>query len=218
MKIKWLGHASFLITSDTGTRIITDPYQPGYRDLYQYSRIDEAADIVTVSHAHGDHNYVASILGDPQVVNSEGASTVNGIEFYGLGVYHDRVSGAQRGPNIIFRFAVDGIVTCHIGDLGHPLDDHQARTLGRVDVLLLPVGGPAGTIDLDEAEDICRRLATRVIIPMHFKTSKCSFPKYSVDDFIRGKSNVTRVLGSELVLHKEKLPESAHIFVLEHAL
>ena len=29
MKIKWLGHASFLITSDNGTRIITDPYKSG---------------------------------------------------------------------------------------------------------------------------------------------------------------------------------------------
>ena len=29
MKIKWLGHASFLVTSDTGTRIITDPYTTG---------------------------------------------------------------------------------------------------------------------------------------------------------------------------------------------
>ena len=26
MKIKWLGHAAFLITADSGTRIITDPY------------------------------------------------------------------------------------------------------------------------------------------------------------------------------------------------
>ena len=46
MKIKWLGHAAFLITSDSGTRIITDPYKP--TDDLRYGRIDETADIVTV--------------------------------------------------------------------------------------------------------------------------------------------------------------------------
>ena len=43
MKIKWLGHASFLITSSAGVRIITDPYAPG-GDL-NYGSIGEPADI-----------------------------------------------------------------------------------------------------------------------------------------------------------------------------
>jgi len=29
MKLKWLGHSCFLIISDTGLRIITDPYASG---------------------------------------------------------------------------------------------------------------------------------------------------------------------------------------------
>ena len=29
MKIQWLGHACFLLTSEGGTRIITDPYTAG---------------------------------------------------------------------------------------------------------------------------------------------------------------------------------------------
>ena len=39
MKIKWLGHASFLITSDSGIRIITDPYQPN--EYLKYGEIEE---------------------------------------------------------------------------------------------------------------------------------------------------------------------------------
>ena len=54
MKIKWLGHASFLITSESGLRIITDPYQTGGELKYQ--PVTEVADIVTVSHDHFDHN------------------------------------------------------------------------------------------------------------------------------------------------------------------
>lgn len=87
--------------------------RPGYRDLYQYTRINEAADIVTVSHDHGDHNDVASVPGSPVLINPEGARIVKGIEFYGLRAYHDRLAGDERGPTIVFRFAVDGIATCH---------------------------------------------------------------------------------------------------------
>jgi len=45
MKIKWLGHASFTITSDTGIKIITDPYKTDER--IGYGEIEELADIVT---------------------------------------------------------------------------------------------------------------------------------------------------------------------------
>jgi L-ascorbate metabolism protein UlaG (beta-lactamase superfamily) len=29
MKIQWMGHASFLLTSANGTKLLTDPYEPG---------------------------------------------------------------------------------------------------------------------------------------------------------------------------------------------
>jgi len=59
MKLKWLGHASFLITSDKGIRIITDPYQTGGN--MKYAEVKGPADIVTVSHDHFDHNNVARL-------------------------------------------------------------------------------------------------------------------------------------------------------------
>ena len=78
MKVKWLGHASFLITSDDGIRIITDPYITG-GDL-SYAEITETADIVTVSHDHFDHNNISSVQGSPVVV-SKGTADVKGISF-----------------------------------------------------------------------------------------------------------------------------------------
>jgi len=66
MKVRWLGHASFMITSETGTKIITDPYV--ITENLNYGEIKESADIVTVSHEHGDHNNVAAVRGKPEVV------------------------------------------------------------------------------------------------------------------------------------------------------
>ncbi|MCK4698521.1 MAG: MBL fold metallo-hydrolase, partial [Dehalococcoidia bacterium] len=112
MKVKWLGHASFLITSDDGIRIITDPYITG-GDL-GYAEITETADIVTVSHDHFDHNNVSSVRGSPEVV-SKGTVDVKGISFRSVSSCHDEEGGKLRGENTIFCFTVSGVGVCHLG-------------------------------------------------------------------------------------------------------
>jgi len=213
MKIKWLGHATFLITSDSGTRIITDPYETG-SDL-KYGRIKESADIVTVSHDHFDHNNVAAVQGNPQVV--KGTTEAKGIKFKGIPTYHDDAGGSQRGSNTIFCFEVDGVNVCHIGDLGHALNDKQVTELGKIDILIIPVGG-FYTIDAKVASQVCDQLKPGVIIPMHYKNDKCGLPIAGVDEFLRGKSNVTRLDSSEVEFKSGELPPSTQIMVLKPAL
>jgi L-ascorbate metabolism protein UlaG (beta-lactamase superfamily) len=212
MKIKWLGHASFLITSDSGIRIITDPYTPN-NDL-KYDSIEESADIVTVSHEHGDHNNVAAVKGNPQVV--KGNTEAKGIKVKGVSTYHDETKGSQRGSNTIFCFEIDGVNVCHLGDLGHMLSDKQVAELGKVDVLLVPVGG-FYTIDAKTTSQVCEKLNPRVIIPMHYKNDKCAFPIAGVDEFLKGKSNTTRLDTSEVELKAGELPTSTQIMVLKPA-
>lgn len=218
MKLKWLGHASFLITSGDGIKIITDPYEPGYRGTVNYGPVPDEPDIVTISHEHGDHNYLAALKGNPQVIRGYGYHEAKSIQFMGHPTYHDRVKGKERGTNTIFCFTIDGVNICHLGDLGHPMDDRQIAELGQIDVLLLPTGGPAATFELEAAYDLCQRIYSHLVIPMHFKTEKCTFPRYRADDFIAGKSNAKAMDTSELELTKEKLPPGMEIIVLKPAL
>ena len=213
MKIKWLGHASFLITSDTGTRIITDPYETN--DRIRYGKINEAADIVTVSHGHSDHNNVAAVRGNPEVV--KGTTEAKGIMVKGIPVHHDDVGGSQRGNNTIFCFEADGIRICHLGDLGHSLSSAQISELGSVDVLLIPVGG-FFTIDASTAGQLADQLKPRIIIPMHYKTDKCGLPIAPLEGFLQGKNNVNRLDSSELEVKPGGLPASTQIMVLKPAL
>jgi len=215
MKVKWLGHAAFLITSDEGTKIVTDPYQPGMFGL-NYGKIDEAADIVTVSHDHADHNYVQGVPGKPQVVKSSGTSKVKGIEFKGIPSFHDEKKGGERGQNTIFCFTVDGIRVCHMGDLGHTLSDREAKEVGSVDIMLIPVAGMY-TVDAVAAGKIVDHLKPRVVIPMHFKTEKCpDFPVTDVKPFTAGKTNVKVADKTEVEFKKEQLPKATQIMVLKH--
>ena len=215
MKIKWLGHACFLITSEAGVRIITDPYAT--KEDLRYGEINESADIVTVSHEHADHNNAAAVQGNPKVVREAATVEVKGIRFNGIPTYHDDSGGSQRGSNIILCFEVDGVRVCHLGDLGHQLSDKQAAELGRIDILLIPVGG-FYTIDAKVATEVCNQLKPKVIIPMHYRDGKCNFPIGGVSEFLEGKENTSRLDSSEIELCHESLPVSTQIIVLKSAL
>lgn len=213
MRIKWLGHSAFLITSEDGTRIITDPYETGHG--LTYGSINETADIVTVSHDHGDHNNIAAVQGSPRVVR--GTAEAGGIKFKGIPTAHDDKGGSERGGNTILCFEVDGVSVGHMGDLGHRLSDAQLAEMGGIDVLLIPVGGHF-TIDAGAASQVCDRLKPPVIIPMHYKNDGCHFPIAGVDEFIKGKGNVIRLDASEVEFKAGELPAGTRIMVLKPAL
>ncbi len=213
VKIKWLGQSAFVITTSNGTRIVTDPYAPN--DRMPYGEIQESADIVTVSHDHRDHNNIAAVGGNPEVVR--GTTGVKGIKFKGIPTYHDASQGKERGNNIIICFEVDGMRICHFGDLGHPLTDKQVSDIGKVDIVLIPVGGNF-TIDAAVASQVVDRLQPGVVIPMHYKTDKVTLPVVAVDEFLQGKSNVTRLDTSEVQFKSGELPSKTQIMVLKPAL
>jgi L-ascorbate metabolism protein UlaG (beta-lactamase superfamily) len=210
MKIKYLAHSSFLMTSASGTRIITDPYT--VNDSTKYGAINEVADIVTVTHGHGDHNNVASVKGNPQVVKE--SAEVKGIKIKAVQTAHDSSGGKERGKNTIFCFDIDGVKVVHCGDLGHLLTDNQVVEVGKVHVLLIPVGGYY-TIDARTAGEVADQVRARVIIPMHYKTEKSNYPISGVEEFIKNKTNVTMVNGSEVEFKPGEIPAGPVIMVLK---
>ena len=217
MKIKWYGHAAFLMTSDQRVKIITDPYEPGFMGQLNYDKIGDSADFVLISHDHGDHNYAATLPGSPQVVKGTDSRTIKGIQIKGISAFHDGSMGSERGMNTIFTLNVDGIQICHLGDLGHVLSGKDVAEIGPVDLLLIPVGGYF-TIDSNIATQVADQVKPKILIPMHFKTEKCGFPIAPVEEFLKGKPNVKRLGVSEATIGKSSLPQATEILVLEHAL
>jgi len=218
MKIKWYGHAAFLITSDQGTKIIIDPYEPGaFGGQLSYGKIKDQVDIVLTSHDHADHNYTKDLPGTPQIVKGSGSKTAKGISIRGISTYHDPSKGSERGDNTIFTLKIDNIQLCHLGDLGHLLSDKELAEIGPVEILLIPVGG-FFTIDPKEATRVAEQIKPKILIPMHFKTTKCGFPIAPVEDFLKGKTNTKLPKASEVTFDKKTLPQQMEIVVLEHAL
>ena len=211
MKIKWLGHSSFLIESERGIKIITDPFDETLG--YKLPRIK--ANIVTVSHEHFDHNYVRGVKGRPVVFKGPVSRESHKMEFKGISSYHDNVYGGQRGLNIIFVIKADGLNLCHLGDLGHILNSDQLDEIGKVDILFIPVGG-LYTINSSHATQIIEAIKPKITVPMHYKTDAIKFSIDPVEVFLSNKNNVQRLKSSEFEITVDTLPKNAQIYVLQY--
>ena len=122
MRIKWFGQSCFMITSESGVTIITDPF-----GKLPYRLPDVQPDIVTVSHNHMDHNNTKALKGNFKVFKEPAETEMQGVTIRGVETCHDNAGGKKRGKNIVFILTVDGIAICHLGDLGHILADDQIK-------------------------------------------------------------------------------------------
>ncbi|PWM61385.1 MAG: MBL fold metallo-hydrolase [Clostridia bacterium] len=213
MILKWLGHSCFLLTSDSGMRVLMDPCAP--KTGYTIAPVE--VDAVTASHDHYDHNYFEAALGDPIRITEPGMHEVHGVHIMGIPTWHDKEHGAKRGRNIMFLVEMDGIRLLHAGDLGHLPDEAAIAAAGRVDVLLAPIGG-VFTIDGEEAKKLAEMLHPKVFVPMHYKTEQLSFELGGLKPFldsIKGGA-IHRMRQSEATLTPESLG-SGRVLVLECA-
>jgi L-ascorbate metabolism protein UlaG (beta-lactamase superfamily) len=213
MKIQWLGHSCFLLTSAAGFKLLMDPFKP--ESYLSYPRVRTDAVIVTVSHEHNDHNYLDDITGKPEVLRGSLDKQIKGIHIKGLSSFHDDVNGKERGINTIFCVNMDDINICHLGDLGHVPTSPEISLIGKVDVLLVPVGG-VFTIGIDEADKIAGAIKPRITIPMHYKTDKCQFLQWSVDDFIKDKKGVREPGSGEIEINPADMPAVPEIIILKY--
>jgi len=173
VRITWVGQACFYVqTTDNSTTVVTDP--PVASIGYPLPSL--AADAVTISHNHTDHNNSAGVRGnftlvDGRPVSSRQEMTVAGLPFVLIPGFHDNQNGAQRGPNTIVRWTQGGIRFAHFGDFGQDqLTAAQLDDLRGVDVIFVPAGG-FFTIDAQRTAALIAQLNPRVAILMHFRTA-----------------------------------------------
>ena len=176
---------------------------------------DLSAQLLLITHEHGDHNAAEAVGGDPAVLRSTAGKLESPVgEVLAVASEHDEAAGTQRGPNTIFAFTFDGVRVAHFGDFGQTgLRDEQAAALGTVDLLFIPVGG-GPTIGAAQASQIAERLGARWIVPMHYRTEKISFLD-TADAFLERIPHVER-MGSP-VFDTHELPEEKPLAVVPAA-
>lgn len=173
VRITWVGQACFYVqAADNPTTVVTDP--PAASIGYPLPSL--AADAVTISHNHTDHNNSAGVGGnftlvDGRPVTSRQEISVASVPFVLIPGFHDNQNGAQRGQNTIVRWTQGGLRFAHFGDFGQDeLTAAQLADLRGVDVIFVPAGG-FFTIDAQRTATLITQLNPRVAVLMHFRTA-----------------------------------------------
>ena len=222
--ITWYGHSLFRIEFEGGPTALADPFEPGLWGMtYPIDPMD-GIDIVAITHEHEDHNYAALATGSPEVIRgvsatsgvSEIDTTVDGVRFYTVETCHGPdVPCPLADANAAFVIEGNGLRIAHLGDLGHVLSGAQAEAIGKVDVLLVPVGGGGPTIDAAGADAVVALLEPSVVIGMHYETPELGWGIDPIDPFLEGET-VVEVAERSLVVSADRLPGLPTIFVLRY--
>lgn len=215
VRIKYIGMSCFLVTTSDGTRIILDP-------ISQLGK--EPADIITVSCGHYYHCDVYWVGGFPSIYRRTEPATMNGIPFRGVETRHLVMAEGQKiraGVNYVIGFEAEGINICHLGALGHTLSNEQVNKVGKVDILMVPVGG-VSTLPIADAAKVCGQLNPRVIIPMNYRDDRyLKDPSWaSVDEFLKNMDRGENILRGArgglgmMEFKSSELPSETQVIVL----
>lgn len=208
--IQYFGHNFFLITTNKGTRIVTDPLGPGW-----YPNPNVAADVVTVGKEMFNHNAVQIVRGNPLILRglknygadwNRVSTSFKDTLIYNVPIHQNAefIEGIQGSA---FVFDLGTLCIAHLGDLSQKLNEQQIKSFGKVDVALTPIGG-GRTMAPDLAREVLAQLKPKIAIPMHHRDSP-----YLIQQFSAGMK--TRTLNSDtLTVSKDALPIPTEIDVL----
>lgn len=225
MKVKWYGHASFIVTANDGTSVITDPYTP---ETSGYQPIPDHPDIVVTSSLNDSfHDRSDLIGGDPikmnmlEVARDTGEKTIKGIPFRAI-ESSEMYAHPEHEPDkcAMYRWEMDGITIGHMGDVGNPFTPEEIEFFEGLDVFLVLAGG-IPTIELPDLKDAIDAIQPKLVIPMHFRTLRY-IPRNTlwIQSFLDlfDDGDVDFQGDWEVELQKENLPESTRALILTHAM
>jgi L-ascorbate metabolism protein UlaG (beta-lactamase superfamily) len=203
MRIRWYGQSAFRLEGERS--VVIDPFgdfrerAAGRGIVFAYPPVEQRdADVLLITHEHGDHNAAERVTGDPMTIRSTAGSFDSPVgEIVAVASEHDDEAGTRRGPNSIFRLAFDGLVVCHLGDFGQrALRPEQRTAIGDVDVLFVPVGG-GPTVGGAAAAELARSLTPRLVVPMHYRTPAVDFLE-PPDEFLSAFGAAVQEAGDEV--------------------
>jgi uncharacterized protein (TIGR03437 family) len=172
LSITWVGQSCFVIGSDAGPTVVTDP--PVASVGYTLPPLN--ADVVTITHNHTDHNNSAGVGGkftliDGRPVTTRQQATAATLTFTMIPGFHDNQGGALRGPNTMMRWDQAGFKIAHLGDLGQDqLTAAQLADLQGLDILFIAAGG-FFTVTPEQAAGYVNLLRPKIAILMHYRTA-----------------------------------------------
>jgi hypothetical protein len=202
--IQWLGRGCFRVTSSLGLTILTDPFNPKLVGSSVKSS-GVSADVILITHEDETANYTDLVAGSPIIFRSsmaEGVNRASGVLVRGTQTSSENLAVSPR-LNVAYTWAMDGIRFCDLGAIEDAVSPSEALSIGNVDVLFMPVGGPQNFNDQKRRVTI-DRLRPKMIVPMSYSGNYSGVPV----------SNVVRINGNRFSITKSQLPTVTTVYVL----
>ena len=181
--IRWLGHASFQIKAMD--KII-------YIDLKKYGKVvetSEKADIILVTHNHGDHcslpkiqkaskkdtvviapkNCASRIGGNVRILKPGEETTIDGVRIEAVEAYNFKRFKSPgkpwhpKGYGVGYLIKIEGKTIYHAGDTDFISEMYN---LNNIDLALLPTGDKY-TMDNAEAAEAAIAMGPKIAMAMH---------------------------------------------------
>jgi L-ascorbate metabolism protein UlaG (beta-lactamase superfamily) len=221
--LRWYGQSFFQLVTPGKQSVVFDPHA-----IPTFGTPRVSADITLISHPHNDHAQPEVLAEKGRIflgvtTGPDGKKTdwaridekVKNTRVRTVATYHDATMGMTRGKNAVWVVEADGLVVCHLGDLGHELSPDQVKAIGPVDVLLVPVGG-IYTINGEQAKRVVDQIGPkRFVVPMHYGVP--GFEDLAgPEEFLGEFKGVRRMTGTnELVIPADaKAPETPAVVLL----
>lgn len=214
LTVKWLGHTCFLFTGG-GRRILVNPFRPlGCTAGYRAPKVE--SDLILISSQLLDEGAAEGLPGSPEILFQAGVYQVNGVQFQGIGIAHDRMDGRRFGTNVAWKWSQSGINIVHLGGAAAPIEIEQKILLGRPDLAFVPVGGGPKAYNPEEAKVAIAVLNPKIVIPTHFRTKaadEASCDLAAVDEFLglMGDMRINRVNSDTITIKPSDLPSDGSV-------
>jgi L-ascorbate metabolism protein UlaG (beta-lactamase superfamily) len=209
MDVTWLGHGCFRLRGRNAA-VVTDPYPPAIG--LKLARMD--ADLVTVSHDHENHSYTQVVRDGAYEIHGPGEYEVAGVSVVGVPTFHDAEKGTKHGRNTVYLIEIDDVRICHLGDLGHKLEDAEAEAVASPDVLLVPVGGRT-SMNAAQAAEVVRQLEPRFVVPMHYAIPGLKLELDPIERFLKEMGVTAGEPQPKLAVQKSSGDYDTKVVVLE---
>ena len=123
--------------------------------------------------------------------------SINGFPLPGPGEYEKSgisIEGIADNGNTIYVIRADEINLCYLGKISHDLREEEAKEIGDVDILFIPLG-EAGSLPTKKALGLVSKIDPKVVIPMLY-SDLMEFKKS--EGITNGETEVLKIKKSEL--------------------
>ena len=206
MDITYLG-AGTVRLSGKNINVVVDPYEASAG----LGKLSSKADVVTVSGPEGFGRIEGAM-----VIDAPGEFEVKGAMITGIQSRLHIDEEGQRGQ--VYSLLIDGVNVVVTGNIAGKLDDREVEVLGKVDVLVVPVGGRGLTLDAAGAASVVAQLEPSYVVPVHYDDGQTTYPmpQAGVQDFLKEMGANPEPI-SKLKVNAKEFPEETQVVLLARA-